>query len=90
MNLTNHFLLALPTLHQDYFAATLTYICEHSDDGAMGFVVNRPSDVSVLDFERVEPESKATLGGPSGHRWRPVSTDRGFMLFAGEDTYDSR
>ena len=45
MNLTNHFLLALPTLHQDYFAATLTYICEHSDDGAMGFVVNRPSDV---------------------------------------------
>jgi putative transcriptional regulator len=34
MNLTNHFLLALPTLHEDYFAASLTYICEHSDDAA--------------------------------------------------------
>ena len=50
MNLTNHFLLALPTLHEDYFAASLTYICEHSDDGAMGIVVNRPCDISVLEL----------------------------------------
>ena len=49
MNLTNHFLLALPALHQDYFAASLTYICEHSSDGAMGIVVNRPCDISVLE-----------------------------------------
>ena len=90
MNLTNHFLLALPTLHQDYFAATLTYICEHSDDGAMGFVVNRPSDVSVLELlnelnlnpKRHWVDHPVIAGGP-------VSTDRGFMLFAGEDTYDS-
>ena len=90
MNLTNHFLLALPTLHQDYFAATLTYICEHSDEGAMGFVVNRPSDVSVLELlnelnlnpSRHWVDHPVIAGGP-------VSTDRGFMLFAGEDTYDS-
>ena len=90
MNLTNHFLLALPSLHQDYFAATLTYICEHSDDGAMGFVVNRPSDISVLELlnelnlnpKRHWVDHPVIAGGP-------VSTDRGFMLYAGDDAYES-
>ena len=90
MNLTNHFLLALPTLQQDYFAATLTYICEHSSDGAMGIVVNQPSDISVFELLN-------NLGLQSSRRWiddpviagGPVSTDRGFMLYAGQDTYES-
>ena len=90
MNLTNHFLLALPTLQQDYFAATLTYICEHSSDGAMGIVVNQPSDISVFELLN-------NLGLQSSRRWiddpviagGPVSMDRGFMLYAGEDTYES-
>ena len=90
MNLTNHFLLALPTLQQDYFAATLTYICEHNDDGAMGIVVNRPSDISVLELlnqlnlnpQRHWVDHPVVAGGP-------VSTDRGFMLFAGEENYES-
>ena len=90
MNFTNHFLLAMPTLQQDYFAATLTYICEHSDDGAMGIVVNRPSDVSVLELlnqlnlnpARHWVDHSVIAGGP-------VSTNRGFMLFAGEDQYES-
>ncbi len=90
MNLTNHFLLALPTLHQDYFAASLTYICEHSSDSAMGIVVNRPCDISVLELlnqlnlnpQRHWVDYPVIAGGP-------VSTDRGFMLFAGSDAYDS-
>ena len=90
MNLTNHFLLALPTLHQDYFAATLTYICEHSDEGAMGFVVNRPSDVSVLELL-----NELNLN-PSRH-WvdhpvipgAPVCPRRGFLLLAGDDPGDA-
>ena len=90
MNLTNHFLLALPTLQQDYFAATLTYICEHSADGAMGIVVNQPSDISVFELLN-------NLGLQPSRRWiddpviagGPVSTDRGFMLYAAEDTYES-
>lgn len=90
MNLTNHFLLALPTLRQDYFAATLTYICEHSNDGAMGIVVNRPSDITVLELLNqlnLNPQrhwlNHAVIEGG------PVSTDRGFMLFNGEDAYAS-
>ena len=90
MNLTNHFLLALPTLHQDYFAASLTYICEHSSDGAMGIVVNRPCDISILELlnqlnlnpQRHWVDYPVIAGGP-------VSTDRGFMLFAGSNAYDS-
>ena len=90
MNLTNHFLLALPTLRQDYFSATLTYICEHSDDGAMGIVVNRPSDISVLELlnqlnlnpQRRWVDHPVVAGGP-------VSTDRGFMLYAGIELYES-
>ena len=89
MNLTNHFLLALPTLHEDYFAASLTYICEHSDDGAMGIVVNRPCDISVLELLNqlnLNPQTHwvdhpVIAGGP-------VSTDRGFMLFAGAEAYE--
>ena len=89
MNLTNHFLLALPSLHQDYFAATLTYICEHGDDGAMGLVVNRPSDISVLELlnelnlspKRHWVDHPVIAGGP-------VSTDRG-LLYAGDDAYEA-
>ena len=50
MNLKNHFLIAMPDLAGDYFANTLTYVCEHNEDGAMGLVVNRPSDVSILEL----------------------------------------
>ena len=89
MNLTNHFLLALPTLHQDYFKAMPTYICEHSDDGAMGFVVNRPSDVSVPELNELNLNPKRHGVDHPVIAGGPVSTDRGFMLFAGEDTYDS-
>tara|TARA_A100001015_G_C14532593_1_gene534738 strand:- start:12 stop:575 length:564 start_codon:yes stop_codon:yes gene_type:complete len=90
MNPTNHFLLALPTLHEDYFAASLTYICEHSDDGAVGIVVNRPSNISVLELlnqlnlnpQRHWVDHPVIAGGP-------VSTDRGFVLFAGAEAYES-
>ena len=90
MNLTNHFLLAMPTLQRDYFAATLTFICEHSSDGAMGIVVNQPSDLSVFEL-------LTNLGLQPHQRWienpviagGPVSQDRGFMLYGGEAIYES-
>ena len=62
MNLKNHFLIAMPGLSGDYFANTLTYICEHNEDGAMGIVVNKPSDVSILEL-------LAQLNLPVDKRW---------------------
>lgn len=73
--------MAMPGLSGDYFANTLTYICEHGEDGAMGIVVNKPSDVSILEL-------LAQLNLQTDKRWLdrpvllggPVSRERGFVL----------
>src|SRR4030067_3828401 len=41
-NLTHHFLIAMPAMQEGVFAGTLTYVCEHNENGALGIVVNRP------------------------------------------------
>ena len=54
VNLTDHFLIAMPNMADPYFARTLTYICEHNDQGALGVVVNRPIDMTLgALFERL-------------------------------------
>jgi len=47
VNLTHHFLIAMPSMADPYFSKTLTYICEHNDQGALGLVVNRPIDMTL-------------------------------------------
>src|SRR3990167_4510661 len=82
INLTHHFLIAMPNMVDPYFARSLTYICEHNDQGALGVVVNRPIDMTLSAlFERlsltIAPDGRANepvyFGGP-------VQTDRGFVL----------
>jgi len=46
-NLTHHFLIAMPALQEGYFVGTLTYICEHNENGALGIVVNRPISLTL-------------------------------------------
>ena len=90
-NLTNHFLIAMPGLQDANFARTVTYVCEHSDQGTMGMVVNRPMNLALgemleqLDIQPCEPtarEMPVYLGGP-------VQTDRGFVLHDGGLVWDS-
>jgi putative transcriptional regulator len=82
INLTHHFLIAMPSMADPHFSRTLTYICEHNDQGALGLVVNRPIDMTLQAlFQRLslslrDPEFSGTpiyFGGP-------VQTDRGFVL----------
>lgn len=86
VSFANHFLIAMPAMADPNFSRTLTYICEHSAEGALGVIVNRPMDMSLATlFERVnialqhdEPEGffarqPVYFGGP-------VQTDRGFVL----------
>lgn len=82
INLTDHFLIAMPGLGDSFFAKTLTYICEHNEQGALGLVVNRPTDLSVeklLTQLGMSPQDCASsslpvlLGGP-------VQVDNGFVL----------
>lgn len=94
VNLTGHFLIAMPAMADKNFARTLTLVCEHNDQGALGVIVNRPIDMSLEDlFERIELtlESPRFQGQPV-YFGGPVQTDRGFVLhepfFAGADKPD--
>lgn len=80
--LTNHFLIAMPGLGDPNFARTVTLICEHSSQGAMGLVINRPTDLSLSDvLEQMEIEKTGTtrLEMPV-HLGGPVQNNRGFVV----------
>jgi len=81
-NLSNHFLIAMPAMQDPYFAKSLTYICEHNDQGAMGLVVNRPISLTVGElFEQIDlPLHDEQRRGELVHFGGPVQTDRGFVL----------
>lgn len=49
-SLENQFLIAMPSLANDYFNKTVTYICEHNDDGAMGLIINMPINITLHDL----------------------------------------
>lgn len=50
INLTHHFLIAMPTMVDSVFSKTLTYICEHNEHGALGIVINRPTDLTLFNL----------------------------------------
>ena len=90
-NLTNHFLIAMPRLEDPNFFHTVTYMCEHTSDGAMGIVINRPMELHLADiFEQLEikidssviAEQPIYLGGP-------VQSDRGFVLHDSRSSWNS-
>ena len=82
IDLTNHFLIAMPNMVDPYFAKTLTYVCEHNDQGALGIVVNRPIDMTLQAlFERLSLHLKNSEVADSPiYFGGPVQTDRGFVL----------
>ncbi|MGH8755219.1 MAG: YqgE/AlgH family protein, partial [Burkholderiales bacterium] len=74
VNLTNHFLIAMPNMADPYFSKSLTYICEHNEQGALGVVVNRPIDMTLQAlFEQISiPLGETTLRGIAVHFGGPV------------------
>jgi len=82
VNFTNQFLIAMPSLREGTFAGTVVYLCEHTEKGALGLVINKPIDITLKHlFEKVElsldrddlAEKPVYFGGP-------VQTERGFVL----------
>ena len=57
VNLTGHLLVAMPNLTDPYFAKSVTYICTHNQDGAMGVMINRPTDMT---YETLFEKNKLT------------------------------
>jgi putative transcriptional regulator len=82
VNLTHHFLIAMPAMADPHFSRTLTYICEHNDQGALGIVVNRPLEMTLqalLEQVSIPPAGGKFKSVPI-HFGGPVQVDRGFVL----------
>jgi len=82
VSLINHFLIAMPALADPNFNRTVTLICEHSSEGAMGIIINRTTNLHLRDiFEQLEIKTEHSgradmpvyMGGP-------VQNNRGFVL----------
>lgn len=82
VNLTHHFLIAMPNMVDPHFARTLTFICEHNDKGALGLVVNRPTEMTLQALlEQVSiPFGSEQFKSIPIHFGGPVQVDRGFVL----------
>jgi len=81
-DLTNHFLIAMPTMQEGFFAGTLTYICEHDENGALGLVVNRPISLTLAEmFDQINiPLNRPRLAKMPVHVGGTVQMERGFVL----------
>ena len=86
LDLSNHFLIAMPSMTDPVFGGTVVYLCEHNARGARGLIINKPTDMTMqVLFERVDltleinpqrpslPEHPVMFGGP-------VQLERGFVL----------
>ncbi|MBY0242895.1 MAG: YqgE/AlgH family protein [Burkholderiaceae bacterium] len=94
LNLANHFLIAMPSMQDQVFGGTVVYVCEHNENGVLGVVINKPTDMTMETlFERVDLELSSGVprsvvdepimfGGP-------VQDDRGFVLHTPGARYSS-
>jgi len=82
INLTHHFLIAMPGLNDELFGRSVVYLCEHNERGALGLIINKPSGLTVADlFEKVDlPLRRAELADQPVMRGGPLQTERGFVL----------
>lgn len=82
-SLQNHLLIAMPQLNDPWFGSSLCYICEHTSEGAMGLVINKPLDLELGDvFEELGIAAAYRKKLPV-FRGGPVSQEQGFILYRG-------
>ena len=95
LHLADHFLIAMPSMLDPIFGGTVVYLCEHNAGGALGVIVNKPTDMTMdVLFERIDleleirphaallPRTPVMFGGP-------VQVERGFVLHAPAEKYTS-
>lgn len=82
INLTHHFLIAMPGLNDELFGRSVVYLCEHTPKGALGLIINKPSDITVADlFEKVDlPLRRPELAALPVFHGGPLQPERGFVL----------
>ena len=90
-SLTGHFIIAMPSLTDSYFDQSVTYICEHDENGAFGIVINHQTDITLDEIisdidlsssDALNHDQKLFIGGP-------VQQDRGFILHKSGNAWKS-
>jgi putative transcriptional regulator len=89
--LKNQLLIAMPMMGDPNFAQTVTLICEHSADGALGLILNKPLSMRMSEiFDQLEIEPpKGDLRERHVLRGGPMQTDRGFVVHRAFGQWDS-
>lgn len=90
-SLEGQLLIAMPGMQDPNFSETVAFICKHDENGAIGIVVNRPSDMSLGEVCR-QLKFEGDLGEDGDQpimNGGPVQPDRGFVLHISDKTFDS-
>lgn len=89
-SLRNHFLIAMPGLKDPIFSQSVTYICEHNDEGAMGVVINHPLEITLGDiFDQMSLEHDGEFRSTPVLAGGPVHIERGFVLHSSNSSWQS-
>lgn len=95
LNLADHFLIAMPSMLDPVFGGAVVYLCEHNDEGALGVIINKATDMTMdvlferidlsleIDAGRVPLDKKPVMFGG------PVQVERGFVLHAPHGSFSS-
>lgn len=94
LNFADHFLIAMPSMLDPVFGGSVVYLCEHNADGALGVIINKPTDMTMDTlFERIDlPRDSAVSGAVDKQPVMfggPVQVERGFVLHAPPGPYSS-
>jgi len=89
--LTGHLLIAMPSMMDPNFHRTVTYVCEHSEHGALGLVINRPLDIDLGEvFQQLSlANTSAEIANTPILRGGPVELERGFVIHESTDEWES-
>jgi len=95
LKLANHFLIAMPSMQDSMFAGSVVYLCEHDERGAMGVIINKPTEMTIetlldrIDIKR-SPTSELNQAAKQLVMFGgPVQDDRGFVLHAPKGNFTS-
>lgn len=90
-SLTGQFLIAMPAMTDPNFEQTVSFICQHNEDGALGIVINRTMDLTVGDVlgQMDIPSAECQRSSQPVHYGGPVQTERGFILHDRPGSWES-
>ena len=95
LNFVDHFLIAMPSMLDPVFGGSVVYLCEHNADGALGVIINKPTDMTMDTlFERIDLQLEITADGTTRDKepvmfGGPVQVERGFVLHTPAGLYSS-